>query len=157
MAATRQQAFDEARRLVTVEGYSYAEAAEATGIPLSTIQKRASAEGWQKQAETAMSYGAQIKAMKAALLARIVTLTESGSADWNAVTQLIHAWRGMETAFPEHRYNAQEADPKARLGLILELLEHLVSYFEKADRNLLTALQPHLKPFAEHLEGIYAS
>ncbi len=150
--ATRQEAQDEAKRLVVADGYSYAQAATATGIPLSTIQKWAAAEAWQKQRETSMSYGATVRAMKANVLAQLVTMSADPASDKNQLAQLSHAWRNLESAYPEHRYD-KKADPKVRLDVAAEVIEKLVAYLGKHDRNALTAVQPHIAPFAQEWEA----
>ena len=55
MGASKAEARDEARRLVVHEGYTYAEAAEKTKIPVSTLQKWGSAEEWKRRTDSSMS------------------------------------------------------------------------------------------------------
>lgn len=145
---TRTEAWAEARRLVVAEGATYVEAAQATGIPVSTVQKRAAAESWQSDREVGASYNAQIRALKAGLLAKAMQALEAGQD----ASQLVFAWKSAEAAYPEHRYVAPKDDPKARLSAVLELVEGLVDYLQAEDRNALAAVQPHLAGFARHME-----
>ena len=80
MSATRAEAMAEARRLVVQEGATYAEASTATGIPLATLQKRAATEEWQGQRDSSMSYDAQMRAIKAALAAGLVSGASPGTS-----------------------------------------------------------------------------
>jgi hypothetical protein len=139
----RTAAYDEARRLVVAEGYTYEEAAEATGIPASTLQKRGCAENWMDQRAHSMSYAASIRALK-------VKLLEKATASRDP--QDVFAWRQVETAWPEHRYQPAQADPRARLALVLELLDELVNYLAEQAPDALAALRPHIAPFSAHLE-----
>lgn len=147
----------EARRLVVAEGWTYAKAAEATGISASTISKRAAREEWQSERDTTMGYAAQVRAIKHQMSTRILDKLADPdlSADgMKAVTQLIHAWKNAESAFPEHRY-AQgdgEVDSRMRLAIAMAVLEDLVGYLRKHDRNALAALEPHLEGFGALLE-----
>lgn len=145
----------EARRLVVAEGWTYAKAAEATGISASTISKRAAREEWQTERDSTMGYAAQVRAIKHQMSTRILDKLADPdlSADgMKAVTQLIHAWKNAESAFPEHRYKQAEADPKAILGVALNVLERLVEYLAANDTNALAALEPHLEGFARVFE-----
>lgn len=146
MAATRQEARDEARRLVVAEGYTYAQAAEATGIPRDTLTKWGGAEGWMDQRKAGMSYTAQVRAMKAKLMTQI---TDLGAEPRNAqaVAQLIHAWKSLETAYPEHRYD-RKADPRIRRDIGGEFLTFLVEFLGERDRNAVTAIEPHIEALA---------
>lgn len=156
MAVSREQ-WDEARRLVVSEECSYAQAAEATGISLSSIQKRAGAEGWQGQRDIAMSYTQQVRGMKAALLAKLVRLTQAEDADANQIASLTNAWTAQERAYPEHRYTQQKEDPQLRTSIAIEVLEEVVSYFRDADANLLAKLGPHIRPITTRLQKKYAA
>lgn len=153
--ATRQQAFEEARRLVVAEGFSYADAATMTALPLSTLQKRAADEGWQKMRETASSYGTQVKAMKANLMERIGNLTKA-DGDAQQIAQLIFAWKQMESAYPEHRYD-KKSDPKVKLQHGAEYLRFLVEFLAPRDRNAITALEPHIDALAAAWEDHVAT
>lgn len=140
---TRAASWVEARRLVVEEGWAYREVAEATGIPLSTLQKRGAAEDWQSQRELGASYTAQFRALKVAQLKRA---QEGGDP------QAIYALLKLEAAFPEFRYARQGAvDAGTRRQLALEFLERVVAYLEAEDRNALAVLQPHLATLAERL------
>lgn len=149
--ATRREAQEEARRLYVNEGWSYEEAAAVTGIPKSTLEKKGSAESWTEQRETSMSYAAQIRAAKASLMASILTATDNQER-----AQLVHAWRGMETAWPEYRYNAK-ADPKQLLELAADVIRAFVEYLAAQDTNALAVLEPHIEPFAAHWEATHAA
>lgn len=160
--ATRSDAWAEAHRLVVHEGYSYTEAAEATGIPLSTLQKRAASEEWRQKRDVQMSYAAQVRTLKAGLLAQALKLMSPGAdgekpPDPAAAAQLVYAWKQAESTYPEHRYGGQKDDPKVRLAVALEVLDALVAYLGRSDRAALTKLEPHLAPFARELEARVAS
>lgn len=146
---TRREALAEAKRLVVQEGHSYVQASEATGIPLSTLQKHGAGHGWQSQRQTSSSYSDQVRALKAALLAAAVS-------DPND-SQKARAWREIEAAWPEHRYHQEQEDPKLKLRIAIEMLEDLVSYLAEASPTALAALQPHLTPFGVRLQERYAS
>lgn len=149
--SARLEALAEARRLVVQEGLSYGEAAEATGVPLSTIQKRASAERWQEERDVQGSYTAQIRALKAGLLQKAMT----AMADGTDPTQIVFAWKQAEAVYPEHRYNRATTapDPKAQLAIGVQVLEALVEYLGEHDRNALAAVQPHLRAVAQLVEA----
>jgi hypothetical protein len=152
---TRSDAFAEARRLVVHEGYSYSEAADVTGIPLSTLQKRAAGEDWQSARDVQMSYAAQVRSLKSSLLARAIAAMQGEGdkpPDPQAAAQLTFAWKQAESTWPEHRYTTQKEDPKVRLAIALEVLEELVDHFATVDRTLVTRMEPHLGGFAKALE-----
>lgn len=144
----RQAAIEEARRLVVREGWTYAQAADATGIPASTLQKRGSAEEWGKQKGVETSYRDTIRRLKSGLLDQALKAIEDGGD----ATQIVHAWRSAETAFPEHRYD-QKADPKALLGAQVDTVRRLVEYLGEHDRNACAALEPHVEAFVAELAG----
>lgn len=147
---TRSEARHECRRLVTQEGWVYTDAAAATGVPLSTVQKWAAAEKWQATKGTTASYMDGVRQLKARMLAELL---DGGAAD----PQKVFALKTLESAFPEHRYTKPEEDPRAKLGVGAEVIEQLVAYLGGNDRNTLTALQPHLVGFATHLEQTWAA
>ena len=146
---TRREAWEEARRLVVQEKLSYAAAAEATGLSVSTLQKRAAAEAWQAQRETASTYGDQVRRLKVEALR--AALADAGDP------QKLYAWQQLEKAWPEHRYSTAKDDPKVRLEVLLGVIEGLVAYLGEHDRNALTALQPHIRAYAAWQEATWAS
>lgn len=151
----RQEAFAEARRLV-LEGLGYDAVAEAVGLPLSTIQKHAASEGWQKQREVKTRYSDQVRACKAGLLEMIMEFLPKCKTpeDLVRLAQLVNAWRSAEAAFPEHRYTT-ESDPKAaklRRTVGIEVIEGLVELLSNEDPNALAVLHPHLSKWAEKIE-----
>lgn len=150
---TRAAAWDEARRLVVCEGLDYAAAAETTGLPLSTLQKRASAEQWKKQAKVSADYNATVRALKAITLEKAIESMRNAETPKDAIdaAQLLYAWKTAEGAYPEHRYTAAQ-DPKARRAIQVGTLEQLVAFLEREDRHALAALAPHLASFASELE-----
>lgn len=148
--ATRADGWSEAHRLVVHEGWSYTDAANATGIPISTLQKRAANEDWQGSRSTQMSYAAQIRSLKSGLLTKALAAMETDPA---AAAQLVYAWKQAEATYPEHRYGTQKDDPKVRLAIGVELLDELVTFLGKVDRELLTRLTPRLPDFAKALEA----
>jgi hypothetical protein len=152
---SRDAAWAEARRLVVQEGATYAAAAEATGLPLRTVQKRAGREGWQGAREVGVSYAATAKALKAALLDR--AMRETADGDPNKAAQLIFAWKQAESAFPEHRYSPAQTTPAARLAVASEVLGELVAWLEVHDRVALATVGAVLQPFAAHLEAAWAA
>lgn len=139
---------EEARRLVVREGYTYAQAAEATGIPASTLQKRGSAEQWGDQKGVETSYRETIRRLKSGLLDQAMKVI----ADGGDATQIVHAWRSAETAFPEHRYD-QKADPKALLGVQVDTVRRFVEYLGEHDRNACAGIEKHIEPFIAELAG----
>ena len=151
MAGTRRELWDEAQRLVVHEGQSYADAAAATGLPLSTLQKRACAEQWQEQRDASLSYSAQVRLGKARALKKLTDLLADEKAVADDIAKVASVWRGIETAFPEHRYNAK-ADPRQKLEVTVLVVEELVTYLAERDTAALAALRPHLRDFAGHME-----
>jgi hypothetical protein len=142
----RRSAWDEARRLVTAEGASYADAAQACGLALSTLQKRAAQEQWQAQRSSGQSYLDTMRAIKAKLA---VTIAGQENPD----PQSLFALTRLEASFPEHRYQPQVADPQARRAVVLEVLDSLVTYLGDHAPDVLAAIRPHLAPFASTLEA----
>lgn len=146
-------AMAEARRLVVEDGQTYAQAAEAVGIPLSTIQKAASREEWQKGREGALSYGQSVKRVKALALAKAIASLESGQGD---TVGLLNAWRALETAYPESRY-AKGLAPGEMRDLIGHVVMEIVEFLSNTDRNALTALAPHIRALGVWLEEKFTS
>ncbi len=142
---TNAEAWDFARHLVVGEGRTYAEAAGMSGVPLSTLQKRAGREKWMDQRSHAATYEATVRALKVKLLQSAL---EADPPD----PQRVFAWKQAEAAFPEHRYAGKE-DPRLRLAVTVEVIEQLVQYLTEHDRNALSAVQPHLRGFAEAQEA----
>lgn len=140
---TAAEAAREAKRLVIDEGFTYAQAADATGIPVSTLQKRGAAEDWQGQRQSAASYSAQTRALKVALLQDAAATKDP---------QKVYAWSVMEKAFPEHRYVKGTDDAGTRLAVGAEVIEALVEHLDQEDRPALTKLAPHLQSFAARWE-----
>lgn len=99
-----------ARMAVVEDGATYRAAADAHDIDLSTLQKRAAREEWQKQrrahVERAGSYRSLVGELKHKLLRKAL-----GSGDANDV----HAWNTVERAFPERHYSDLEEGHKRQL------------------------------------------
>ena len=149
-AMSRAEAWAEAKRLVLAEGFTYAEAADATGVSRSTLQKRASREGWQDQKRTNTSYAATVRRLKAHLLDK----AEKAVLDKPELApQLVYAWKGVEQAYPEHRYAPGDSDPRAQLAIAEMVITELVDFLDD-DRAALAKLTPHLRDFAQHIENI---
>lgn len=169
------RAIRDARQLVVEEGSSYAQAAEATGLSVSTIQKAGADGGWQaaRQRYTLESAGYSDKvrrlkrrALDLALLAvdrRLeraspsgkktpLELLEDSQDPLSDVGELIKEWRSLETAYPEHRYQPAERDPEARKGAMLEALELIVDFAAGEDPELLALLQPHLQALGARIQ-----
>ncbi|HNC96313.1 MAG TPA: hypothetical protein PKW90_09340, partial [Myxococcota bacterium] len=135
-----------ARRLVT-EGKTYADAAAATGIPLSTIQKRAGEEKWQANKGAAkVSYAETAKLLKQDLLEAVLKARQDGVGA-NEVATLLASWEKVERVFPERYYAAQAEDPRQRLELALEMLEEWVEFLGEVDPDLLTRIQGRARTF----------
>lgn len=156
---TRTQAWEEARRLVIQEGFSYPRVAEELGLPLSTVQSRGAREGWQAQKATTASYDATMRRIKRAAQERVLAALTGDVVDDGKVSQLILSLKALETAYPEHRYQPQEteADPNLRRTVALEVLGLLADWLAEHAPAALRALQPHIKPFAGMLERHYAA
>lgn len=150
--ATRLEAWDLAKRMVVSEGATYAEAAEASGIPVSTLQKRAAADEWQGQRSTVGSYIAQIRAIKSEMLADI-----QGTSPGADKTQKIFALVQLEKAYPEHRYTPPVEDPELKKRIALEVLELLATYLEGTDRTAFEKLRGHFLVFGKQLEARYGA
>lgn len=146
--ATRAEAWATAKVMVVRDNATYTEAAAATGLPVSTIQKRAATEEWQADRETAVSYDASIRKMKRDLLAQVMEAIEAK----RDASQLVFAWKTAEAAFPEHRYSPTKTDPKAKLAIAADLIEVVVEYLAEHDTVALAKLEPHLTPIAKRLE-----
>lgn len=109
---THEAVWEEAERLVVQEGWEYARVAEHLRVPLSTLQKRAAKGGWRARRQEAISYAAQVRKLKAAVLKDALDAWGAGvnTDERVKVVQLIHAWRAIEQAFPEHRYPSRAAE-----------------------------------------------
>lgn len=104
-----------------------------------------------------MSYAATIRALKAELLQKAMDALSDGTGGKDAA-QLVYAWKQAEAAYPEHRYQVgSKEDPKLRRQVLLECIEGLVEYFTAEDRNVLAAIQPHLRGFATFMEARHAA
>ena len=147
MSSARTAAFGEARRLVVEEGCSYAEAAQVTGIPESTIQKRAAAEMWQAMRGGSMTYMAQVRALKAAMLARLIRMSADPQTPAMELSQVLASWTNLERTCPEHKYAPAESDPRQTLTARMEAMDALVQHLEKTDTNALGVLAPHIRGF----------
>lgn len=137
----------EAKRLVVAENMTYAQAAEATGVPVSTIQKTGAREDWMGQRQTRASYDATVGMLKAAALKKAMASMDP---------QDIYAWQAIEKAYPEHRRRSKD-DPQVRMAVAVEIIEELVTFLGQNDRNALASVQPLIQPFAAHLEGKWAA
>lgn len=137
--------WDEARRLVVSEGWTYAEAAAATGLSKSSVEKRGAEEGWQEEKDVAESFISMMLRTKRLMGKEITRAAELGED----VSQRTFALIQMERAYPEHRYapQAKGDDPELRKAVMLETIEAFVAYLDRTDRNALTAVQGHLKVF----------
>lgn len=150
--ATRGEAWAEARRLVVAEGQTYAEAAQVVGLPLATLQKRAAAERWRDDRATASSTAAQWREIQARTRQAVLDALSQPEIDPGLVSQLIFAAEKAERAYCPQAKSAA-VDPQQRRAAVLELLEGLVRWLGDRDPATLTALRPHLTPFAESIEA----
>jgi len=146
---TREEAWRIARLMVVEDGLAYADVAEQTGLPLSTLQKRAAREGWQDQRAHDLGYSAKVAAMKRQALADCI------DAEGNVDPQKVYAWKAIEQVFPEHRYGETEDGNRFRSPHLVEFIEELVAYLEREDRTALEAVAPHVRPFVEQLEATW--
>lgn len=145
---TREQAWRFARLLVVEDGATYAEAAEQTGLPLSTIQKRAASEHWQDQRGSSLSYAAQVAMLSRQALTAIVD--DKGQVD----PQRAYAWKTME----QMRQSLVQRDDseKHRRTHMAEFIDALVAYLDREDPTALAAIGPHIRPFVEQQEATWA-
>lgn len=159
MELSRREVWAEARRLVVQERQSYAVVAEATGLPLSTLQKRAAKERWMDQQEVSFGYDQTVKSLKSLALKRAYAAFESAKDgdELLKASQVLYAWKTAEQAFPEHRYTQVAEDPKARLAIQLETLELFVEHLTEHDRSALAVLQPHIVRLGERLEAAHGA
>lgn len=149
MTRAPAEAWDLARRLVTGEGRTYAEASAETGIPESTLQKRAAKEDWQRQRGQSETYIAGMRALKVAMHCNLTKRVEAGE---KIDPQELYALIQLERAIPEHRYQTAREDPKARLAVAINLLDELVDYLAEQAPDVLAGLRPHINPFSRRLE-----
>lgn len=143
-AAFPEEVWRQARDAVVIDGASYEEVARRFRISLSAVQKRASAEDWQAKAsqrrDRSADYSVHVHELKGKLLSKA-----SQSLDPNDV----HSWRSVEAAFPEHRYTSlTEAEKRTFVG---QFIDGTIAYLEEHDAALLSKLQGHIRPLAEHL------
>ena len=136
--------WERARDAVVGEGLTYDQAASRVGIALSTLEKRAAAEDWMGQrrshVQRVATYRQGVAQLKANMLQKATETLDP---------QAVHAWQAVERAFPEHRYGT--VDEGEKRGIVAMVVEQLVAYFAAEDAGLLTSLQPHVRPLAEHL------
>jgi len=138
---------DDAREFyVANPDVTYADVAEKFGIPVSTLQKRGARERWpdkrRERQELDASYKMKVKRVKARLLDDL--LQGSGPID----PQRVHAWRSLETAFPEHRY-AKELDDGRRNQIVAVLVDELVDELETNAPSALKEIAPLLETIAK--------
>lgn len=132
---THEEIWIEAERLVVEEGWEYARVAEELRVPLSTLQKRAAKGGWKARRRETISYQAQVRRLKARVLADTLVAWEGAESaeDRIKAVQLIHAWRGLEAAFPESRYpRPTETDDEEKDPFQAMTEEELRAYIAKA-------------------------
>lgn len=150
---TRAQAWEEARRMVTADGATYAQAAAAVGIPLATLQKRAATEAWQDQRGSRATYAATIRAVKTALLAKLQEKIDDSTTTGDELVKTMVAWQKAETAFPEHRYAAEGLSAAARRAVGAEVLELVVGHLADHDPATLERFRAHLVPIGQAWEA----
>lgn len=143
--------------MVVQDGATYRAAAQATGIPHATLEKRAARDKWQDQRKVTMSYSATARALKAALLERAEQAVRDDTMDANQVAQLIYAWTKAEQAYPEHRYQVAKEDPQAKVAIAADVINGFVEFLKKNDRAALAVLAPFLRDFAVHIEKTWAA
>lgn len=146
--AADQATWDHARQLVVDDRLSYAEVAERTGIPLSTLQKRAGAEQWRSQRQDGLDYIEGLKALKRRELKKLLAAPETAD-----ISQQIHALRGLEAVCPEHRYGEKAGITYAqRLEVAADVMRVVTDYLADNDPWLLGKLKAHLDPITNALE-----
>lgn len=141
-----------ARDLVVHGGKTYAEAAEAAGVSLSSLQKWASAEEWQKLRASASGYEATVGELRGLALQRAMTALRDPKQD---ASQAIYAWKLADAA--SQRHGLTKEDPQLRFTVALEVLEEFVAYFRDTDTNVLKLVEDHLRGLAERLEKKFAA
>lgn len=158
MTSSEDRRWAVARQLVVGEGRSYAEAAQTAGVPLSTLQKRASRDQWQAQRDQSLSYEGQVRSIKAQLAQRALDALADPKADLAGLAQLVYALKTAEAAFPELKFlGGNKEDPQVRRQAALDVFQQLVEYLAERDPAALRALQPHIAPFTDHLETAHAA
>lgn len=143
--ATRADAWTLARFYVVEQGATYAEAANASGIPLSTLQKRASDEGWQSERKTNNDYGALARAIRLKLAERTMEALEKGEHPAGHLDALTKADRLAS--------RGTTVDPRVRLSAGLEMLELVVTTLREHAPATLGVLQPLLERIAKAWEA----
>lgn len=138
-----QDAWLRAHDLVVRDGATYAEAAEATGIGLSAMQKKGRDQQWlaeqRQHQETAEEYRRSIFRLK---------LSAAKKAMDDGDPQAVHALTALERAFPEYRYRPDDTglDPRVKRELVVQAVEAVVGYLEREAPSVLHVLRPYLRP-----------
>lgn len=143
--AERANAWEVARHLVIDEGQSYAEVAGLTGIPLSTLQKRAADERWQDQRKTAVDYGVLCRQLRAKLAENALAAVTKGESPAAHIDALFKADRLAA--------RGSTVDPKVRLSAGAELLELVVQVLAAEAPAALNLIEPHLETIARRWEA----
>jgi len=128
----------EARALVVHEGKTYDEAAALVGVGVSSLQKRAARDGWQQARREALERVAAYRDRVAHLKSRML---EKATKSLNP--QDIHAWQGVERAYPEHRYAA--LDKAQRQTITVRLLQLVVEYLGEQAPKLVPIMAAHVE------------
>ena len=137
-----------ARRLVVDEGATYAEAAAAAGVPLSTLQKRAAAECWRGERQQAADYGALCRSLRAELARQALEAVQAKQAPAAFLDALFKADRLAA--------RGSTIDPRVRLAAGADFLELLVRYLSENAPAVLTQLEPHIQSVATAWEATCA-
>jgi len=138
----------EAHDLVVLEGCTYAEAAERTGISLSAIQKKGREQDWIEErkahAEDAGDYRQMVFELKKRHAQRAL---EEGDP------QAIYALAKLERMFPEYRYRAGDEgiDDRAKRELVVQVVEAIVAYLETDAPSVLYEFRRYLRPLTAHV------
>ena len=103
-----------------------------------------------------MSYSAQVHLAKDKALQRFLKELDNEKATADDLVKVGSIWRGIEAAYPEHRYSPTEVDPAEKLRIAMEVLEEVWHYFAETDTNLLASLRGHAQALASRLEARYA-
>jgi transposase-like protein len=143
------ETWEEARRLYVVERMAYRDVADAIGIAQSTLQKRGAREGWAEQRVGEMDYTARRRRLRNLALDRALkAINDPKRRDW---AQDVYAWERVDKAGRSEEQQAQ--DERIRRQVVLDVVDALVERLGEVDRNLLTALTPHLPGLMAHLVG----
>ncbi len=139
--------YQQAHDLVVLEGCTYAEAAEKSGITVTALQRKGRKQDWMDERK---AHNASSTEYRSAIFELKLNAVRSALKDKDGDPQKIHALASLERMFPErfYRKDSEDISDRDKREIVVETIEAIVAYLEEFAPSVLYSFKEHLREMA---------